>query len=53
MMLLALSCNQAIINYLGGSIIVGFNHIKLPRIGWIKTYEILLDNVTPFSCNYN
>ncbi|NES64927.1 MAG: transposase, partial [Okeania sp. SIO2D1] len=34
---------------LDGSITVGFNHIKLPRIGWIKTYEILPDNVTPKS----
>ena len=32
-----------------GSITVGFNHIKLPRIGWIKTYEILPDHVTPKS----
>ncbi|MDJ0515531.1 MAG: hypothetical protein QNJ74_04460 [Trichodesmium sp. MO_231.B1] len=38
---------------LDGSISVGFNHIKLPRIGWVKTFEILPDNVTPFSCNYN
>ncbi|NES03333.1 MAG: IS200/IS605 family element transposase accessory protein TnpB [Okeania sp. SIO2F4] len=28
---------------------VGFNQIKLPRIGWVKTYEILPDNVTPKS----
>nr|WP_293096055.1 RNA-guided endonuclease TnpB family protein [Okeania sp. SIO2F4] len=34
---------------LDGSISVGFNRIKLPRIGWIKTYEILPDNVTPKS----
>ena len=34
---------------LDGSISVGFNHIKLPRIGWIKTYEVLPDNVTPKS----
>uniref|UniRef100_UPI0025F7F4C2 RNA-guided endonuclease InsQ/TnpB family protein n=1 Tax=Okeania sp. SIO2F4 TaxID=2607790 RepID=UPI0025F7F4C2 len=34
---------------LDGSISVGFNHIKLPRIGWIKTYEILPDHVTPKS----
>ncbi|NEN87547.1 MAG: IS200/IS605 family element transposase accessory protein TnpB [Okeania sp. SIO3H1] len=32
---------------LDGSISVGFNQIKLPRIGWIKTYEILPGNVTP------
>ncbi|WP_293142805.1 hypothetical protein [Okeania sp. SIO3I5] len=32
---------------LDGSITVGFNHIKLPRIGWIKTYEVLPDNITP------
>jgi len=32
-----------------GSITVGFNQIKLPRIGWIKTYEILPDHVTPKS----
>ncbi|MDJ0519708.1 MAG: hypothetical protein F6K22_19005 [Okeania sp. SIO2F4] len=38
---------------LDGSILVGFNRIKLPRIGWIKTFEILPDHVTPFSCNYN
>ena len=25
---------------LDGSISVGFNHIKLPRIGWMKTYEV-------------
>ncbi|NEN88860.1 MAG: IS200/IS605 family element transposase accessory protein TnpB [Okeania sp. SIO3H1] len=31
---------------LDGSITVGFNRIKLPRIGWIKTYEILPGNVT-------
>nr|WP_293057505.1 transposase [Okeania sp. SIO2B3] len=36
-------------NTLDGSISIGFNHIKLPRIGWIKTYEILPDNVTPKS----
>ncbi len=30
---------------LDGSMSVGFNHIKLPRIGWIKTYEILPDNI--------
>lgn len=34
---------------LDGSISVGFNHIKLPRIGWIKTYEVLPDNVSPKS----
>ncbi|MGB3508566.1 MAG: RNA-guided endonuclease TnpB family protein [Microcoleaceae cyanobacterium] len=34
---------------LDGSISVGLNHIKLPRIGWIKTYEVLPDNVTPKS----
>jgi len=34
---------------LDGSISVGFNRIKLPRIGWIKTYEILPDNFTPKS----
>ncbi|NEP04960.1 MAG: IS200/IS605 family element transposase accessory protein TnpB [Okeania sp. SIO2G4] len=34
---------------LDGSITVGFNQIKLPRIGWVKTYEILPDNVTPKS----
>jgi putative transposase len=34
---------------LDGSIIVGFNQIKLPRIGWVKTFEILSDNVTPKS----
>ncbi|NEP77919.1 MAG: IS200/IS605 family element transposase accessory protein TnpB [Okeania sp. SIO3B3] len=34
---------------LDGSISVSFNHIKLPRIGWMKTYEILPDNVTPKS----
>ena len=34
---------------LDGSISVGFNHIKLPRIGWVKTFEILPDNVTPKS----
>ncbi len=34
---------------LDGSISVVFNRIKLPRIGWIKTYEILPDNVTPKS----
>ena len=34
---------------LDGSISVGFNHIKLPKIGWIKTYEILPDHVTPKS----
>ena len=39
-------------NTLDGSITVGFNRIKLPRIGWVKTYEILPDNVSPFSCNY-
>ncbi len=38
---------------LDGSITVGFNHIKLPRIGWVKTFEILPDNVTPCGCNYN
>ncbi|MGD1715665.1 hypothetical protein [Dapis sp. BLCC M172] len=27
----------------------GVGQIKLPRIGWIKTYEILPDNVTPKS----
>ncbi len=34
---------------LDGSITVGFNQIKLPRIGWVKTYEILPDNITPKS----
>ncbi|NES06858.1 MAG: transposase, partial [Okeania sp. SIO2F4] len=34
---------------LDGSISVGFNRIKLPRIGWVKTYEILPDNITPKS----
>ncbi len=34
---------------LDGSRSVGFDRIKLPRIGWIKTYEILPDNVTPKS----
>ncbi|NET46825.1 transposase [Okeania sp. SIO2B3] len=34
---------------LDGSISVGFNRIKLPRIGWVKTYEILPDNVSPKS----
>ena len=34
---------------LDGSISVGFNQIKLPRIGWVKTYEILPDNVSPKS----
>ncbi len=34
---------------LDGSISVGFDRIKLPRIGWVKTYEILPDNVTPKS----
>ncbi|MDJ0520180.1 MAG: transposase [Trichodesmium sp. MO_231.B1] len=34
---------------LDGSITVGFNQIKLPRIGWMKTYEVLPDNVTPKS----
>ncbi|GGA33146.1 hypothetical protein CYANOKiyG1_50140 [Okeania sp. KiyG1] len=34
---------------LDGSISVGFSHIKLPRIGWIKTYELLPNNVTPKS----
>ncbi len=34
---------------LDGSITVGFNRIKLPRIGWVKTYEILPDNVSPKS----
>ena len=34
---------------LDGSISVGFNRIKLPRIGWVKTFEILPDNVTPKS----
>ncbi|WP_293141386.1 hypothetical protein [Okeania sp. SIO3I5] len=32
-----------------GSRSVGFNRIKLPRIGWVKTYEVLPDNVTPKS----
>ncbi len=36
-------------NTLDGSIAVGFNQIKLPRIGWIKTFEILPDNVNPKS----
>ncbi len=34
---------------LDGSISVGFDRIKLPRIGWIKTYEILPDHVNPKS----
>ena len=34
---------------LDGSISVGFNRIKLPRIGWVKTFEILPDNVSPKS----
>ena len=34
---------------LDGSISVGFNQIKLPRIGWMKTYEVLPDNVSPKS----
>ncbi|NER02178.1 MAG: hypothetical protein F6K17_05795 [Okeania sp. SIO3C4] len=34
---------------LDGSIAVGFNQIKLPRIGWVKTFEILPDNVSPKS----
>ncbi|NEN89286.1 MAG: IS200/IS605 family element transposase accessory protein TnpB [Okeania sp. SIO3H1] len=34
---------------LDGSISVGFNRIKLPRIGWIQTFEILPDNVNPKS----
>ena len=28
---------------------VGFNQIKLPRIGWVKTYEVLPDDVSPKS----
>ncbi|NES67353.1 MAG: IS200/IS605 family element transposase accessory protein TnpB [Okeania sp. SIO2D1] len=36
-------------NTLDGSISVDFNRIKLPRIGWVKTFEILPDNVTPKS----
>ena len=34
---------------LDGSISVGFNQIKLPRIGWVKTFEILPDNINPKS----
>ncbi len=34
---------------LDGSISVIFNQIKLTRIGWIKTFEILPDNLTPKS----
>jgi len=34
---------------LDGSITVGFNRIKLPRIGWVKTFEILPDNINPKS----
>jgi len=34
---------------LDGAISVDFNRIKLPRIGWVKTFEILPDNVTPKS----
>ncbi|NEO56435.1 MAG: IS200/IS605 family element transposase accessory protein TnpB [Okeania sp. SIO3B5] len=34
---------------LDGSISVGVFQIKLPRIGWVKTYEILPDNITPKS----
>ncbi len=30
-----------------GSITIGFNQIKLPRIGWVKTFELLPDNVYP------
>ena len=30
---------------LDGSREVGFNQVKLPRIGWVKTYEVLLDFV--------
>ena len=32
---------------------VGFNHIKLPRIGWMKTYEVQIDNVSPKSVTIN
>ncbi|NEP81155.1 MAG: hypothetical protein F6K39_25145 [Okeania sp. SIO3B3] len=35
-------------NTLDGSISVGFNRIK-PRIGWVKTYEVLPDDVSPLS----
>ncbi len=38
-----------IVSLVSGSISVGFNPIKLPRIGWVKTYEILPDNITPKS----
>ncbi len=38
---------------LDGSISVGFNRIKLPRIGWVKTFEILPDNVTPKSVTFS
>ncbi|MDJ0519972.1 MAG: hypothetical protein QNJ74_28170 [Trichodesmium sp. MO_231.B1] len=31
---------------LDASITLGFNHIKLPRIGWVKTFEILPDDVS-------
>ncbi|NEQ40302.1 MAG: hypothetical protein F6K40_30320 [Okeania sp. SIO3I5] len=40
---------KPIINYLDGSISLDFNQIKLPRIGSIKTFEILPDHVTPKS----
>jgi len=30
-----------------GSITIGFDRIKLPRIGWVKTFELLPDNVYP------
>ncbi len=38
-----------IVSLVSGSISVGFNRIKLPRIGWVKTFEILPDNVFPKS----
>ncbi len=34
---------------LDGSITVDFNRIKLPRIGWVKTFEFLPDNINPKS----
>ncbi len=40
------------INYLDVSISVGFNPIKLTRIGWVKKFEILPDNVTPKKIDY-
>lgn len=34
---------------LDGSISLSFNQIKSPRIGWVKTFEILPDNIHPQS----